>query len=120
MRQAKVIRSDGRTLLERCGVVETPGEAMTGLLSRASLAPDEGLWFPRHSSVHTFFMPFAIDVAFLDHRGKVIAQYHGLRPWRHTWIHLRSLRGGILEASAGMLARAAVKEGEELRLCPST
>lgn len=117
---AKVIRKDGSTLIERCGFTETPAERMQGLLGRDSLDASEGLWFPNHSSVHTFFMRFAIDVAFLDHQGKVVALYHSLRPWRHTWIHLSALRGGILEASAGLFARSGLREGEELAICLST
>ncbi len=120
MKTAKVLRGDGSTLVERCGVVETAFEAMAGLLPRSSLAGDEGLWFRNHSSVHTFFMRFAIDVAFVDGAGRVIAVYHSLKPWRHTWIHPVALRGGILEASAGLFRRAGLERGEELRLCLSS
>ncbi len=117
MKKARVLRGDGTTLVERCGLVETPAEAMAGLLPRSSLENDEGLWFRNHSSVHTFFMRFAIDVAFVDGSGRVIALYHSLKPWRHTWVHPFALRGGILEASAGLFRRAGIEKGEELRLC---
>jgi len=118
---AKVLcRKDGRTLIGRCGVMETPAQRMKGLLGHSSLPEDEGLWFPHETSVHTFFMRFPIDVAFLDRRGRVIALYHSLRPWRHTWIHPFALGGGTLEGCAGLFERAGLKKGEELEICHSS
>ncbi len=114
----KVVRKDGSQLLPRCFVMSTPTERMKGLLGRTSLPVDEALWFPHETSVHTFFMKFAIDVAFLDRRGRVLALYHSLKPWRHTWIHLFAIGGGTLEASAGLFARVGLKKGEELEVCP--
>jgi uncharacterized membrane protein (UPF0127 family) len=114
------MRGNGITLIERCGLVETPTEAMAGLLPRKSLAQDEGLWFRNHSSVHTFFMRFAIDVAFVDKSGRIVALYHSLKPWRHTWIHVSALRGGILETRAGLFRSEKIEMGEELRLCLSS
>ncbi len=116
---AKIIRSrDGSVLIAHCGVMETPSERMKGLLGRAGLPEEEGLWFPHETSVHTFFMKFAIDVAFLNRKGKVIALYHSLRPWRHTWIHLTALGGGTIEASPGLFAKRGIELGEELEVCP--
>ncbi len=117
---AKVIRKDGSVLLARCGVMETPAQRMKGLLGRESLESGEGLWFPHETSVHTFFMKFAIDVAFLDRKGRVVALYHSLKPWRHTWFHITALGGGTIEASAGLFESAGVKKGEELRVCPTS
>jgi uncharacterized membrane protein (UPF0127 family) len=90
------------------------------LLTRASLAEDEGLWFPHNTSVHTFFMRFPIDVAFLGRQGEVIAVYHALKPWRHTWVHPFASFGGILETGAGVFRRAGLKKGERLRVCLSS
>ena len=118
MKLGKILRKDGSALVPRCGLTETPAERARGLLSHASLPEEEGLWFPHHSSVHTFFMKFPIDVAFVDRKGRVIALYHSLRPWRHTWIHPFALGGGIVEASAGVFAKAGLMLGEELRVCP--
>ncbi len=118
MIKGRVLRSDGTTLLERCGITETSAERMTGLLARTKLDADEGLWFPKSTSAHMFFMKFAIDIAFLDGKGRVIAIYHDLKPWRLTWIHPFAAMGGMLETSAGCFQRAGIKKGEELRVCP--
>jgi uncharacterized membrane protein (UPF0127 family) len=117
----KVLRRGGgeSPLIARCQITESSAERMQGLLGRDSLAADEALWFPHCTSIHTFFMRFPIDVAFLDRGGRVIALYHALSPWRHTWIHLFALGGGTLEASAGIFAKAGLKKGEELLICPT-
>lgn len=38
--------------------------------------------FPQCSSVHTAFMSFPIDIAFIDERGRVLALHEGVGPWR--------------------------------------
>ena len=113
----KIMREDGSTLLDRCGITETAAERMAGLLPRDSLGEEEGLWFANSTSAHTFFMRFAIDIAFLDRRGRVIAIYESLKPWRLTWIHPMAAGGGMLEAGAGRFRRAGLQKGEELRVC---
>jgi uncharacterized protein len=104
--------------IARCQIMETSAEKMQGLLGRSSLEESEAFWFPHSTSIHTFFMKFAIDVAFLDGKGRVIALYHSLGPWRHTWIHPFALGGGTLEARAGLFAKAGLQKGEELSVCP--
>lgn len=117
MKMCKVLRNDGSLFIGRCGVMNTPAERMKGLLGHTSLSDDEGLWFPHETSVHTFFMKFSIDVAFINKKGEVIALYHSLKPWRHTWIHLGALGGGTLEAAPGVFAKVGLQKGEELEIC---
>ena len=38
--------------------------------------------FPRCSSVHTCFMAYPIDIAFIDRDGNILARYENVRPWR--------------------------------------
>jgi uncharacterized membrane protein (UPF0127 family) len=45
-------------------------------------AADEPLLIPRCRSVHTAGMRFAIDVVFLDARGRVVRVAPAVRPWR--------------------------------------
>jgi uncharacterized membrane protein (UPF0127 family) len=107
-----------RVILPECEVTTNAWERMKGLLPKSSLAEGEGLYLAPCTSVHTFFMRFAIDVAFLDRSGRVLALYDGLKPWRLSGFHLTA--AGVLEAPAGSLARAGVVKGEVLTLCPST
>ncbi|MGZ3692772.1 MAG: DUF192 domain-containing protein [Bdellovibrionota bacterium] len=100
-------------LLEKCRVTTNAFERMYGLLPRKSLEPGEALWIKPTTSIHTFFMRFTIDVAFLDRAGKVIRVYSHLKPWRHSRIHF--FAAGAIEAGAGALA--GVQEGEVLEIC---
>jgi len=65
--------------------VESFGARLRGMLGRQPLAAN-GLplvmAFPRCSSVHTCFMAYPIDIAFIDARGYVLVCYENVRPWR--------------------------------------
>jgi uncharacterized membrane protein (UPF0127 family) len=103
-------------LLGRCLATENSWERLRGLLGRSALAPDEGLWIRPCTGVHTFFMKFEMDVAFLDRKGRVIKVVSRMKPWRHSAIYF--FAAGALEAAGGALA--GVREGEVLELCPSS
>ena len=72
-------------------------DRLVGLLSRAQLPDDEGLWFPKCSAVHTFGMRFSIDVLFLDADCRVV-KVVTMDPWR-----VQNVRGAdsVLELGAG-------------------
>lgn len=53
-----------------------------GLLARKPLRDAEALYLAPCSSVHTMFMRYPIDVAFLDAKGRVLKVVPGLQPWR--------------------------------------
>jgi uncharacterized protein len=88
---------------------------MCGLLPRASLGDQEGLFIAPTNSVHTFFMRFPMDAAFLDRGGKVVALYDSMKPWRISGIHFSAV--SVLETGAGVLSKAGVKKGEVLEIC---
>ncbi|MBY0372166.1 DUF192 domain-containing protein [bacterium] len=51
-------------------------------MMKRSIGADEGLFFPRCNSIHTFFMRFPIDVVFVDAGGRVVDVVEALAPWR--------------------------------------
>jgi uncharacterized membrane protein (UPF0127 family) len=55
---------------------------LRGLLFRAALRPGEALLLKPCAAVHTAFMTYPIDVAFLDRRGTIRKIVPGLTPWR--------------------------------------
>ena len=63
------------------------------------------------SAVHTFFMRFPIDLAFLDREGVVLKIGAGVRPWRIAFCWGAFC---VLELPAGMLARQDVVVGDRL------
>jgi uncharacterized membrane protein (UPF0127 family) len=111
------VRRTGALLCERLERADTWRARLVGLLGRDGLAPGEGLLLDPCNSVHTFFMRFTIDVAFLDAAGAVVAICPRLRPWRATRVHLRARR--TLELPAGALEAAAVAVGDVLVEAPA-
>jgi hypothetical protein len=81
---------------------------MKGLLGRASLAADEGLFIPDCSSIHTWFMQFPIDVVFFDANMAVCRVAPGLRPWR---LAIGWGARHIVELPAGGAAAAGLTPG---------
>ena len=67
--------------MSRIEVADTFCHRLRGLMLRRPLPPGDGLLLTRTSSVHTCFMRFALDVTFLDGRGRVLREVR-LAPWR--------------------------------------
>ena len=106
---------DGAVLCERLVLGESFGQRLMGLMGRASLPPDEGLWLPT-SSIHMFFMRFPIDALCVgkadeDGRRPVVGLRHDLPPWRGIVLPVRRAEG-VIELPAGTLARHDVVEGD--------
>ena len=59
--------------------------------------------------IHTLGMRFAIDVAYVDRRGRVLS-VREMKPWRVGMPRLRSRR--VLEAAAGSFARWNLRAGD--------
>jgi len=87
----------------------TAWQRLRGLLGGPPLARGEALWLDPCRAVHTAGMRYAIDVAFVDGRGRVVRVVRGLRPWRCAWcLRARSaveLRAGQAGAAHGGVAR---------------
>lgn len=111
-------KSDGTVLFSDCAFAQSALERMVGLLSKSQLNNKQALWISPCTSIHTFFMRFSIDAAFLNKEGRVIAVYEALKPWRFSFIHFRAI--GVLEAKAGSFQALGLKKGEVLEICPSS
>lgn len=106
------------TLLgDRVEVAESWFSRLKGLLGRDGLAEGGGLHIVPCNSIHMFFMRFAIDVAFLDHEGKVVRAVHAIKPWRATRVYLDA--HSALELPAGTLARSQTQDGDLLKMEPT-
>ncbi|MCY3662711.1 MAG: DUF192 domain-containing protein [bacterium] len=82
-----------------------------GLLGRDAL--EGALWLPRTRSVHTLGMRFAIDVAYCDAEGRVLAIVT-MRRWRLGRPRLRAR--SVVEAQAGNLQRWGITVGSTLEV----
>lgn len=83
---------------------------MRGLLGRSGLDAGAALAIEPCTSIHTFFMKFAIDAVFLDRAGRIVRALPALRPWRATRIYPRAQQ--VVELPEGTLARTATLEGD--------
>ena len=90
-----------------------------GLMGRASLEADEGLYLPVNS-IHMLFMRFPIDALFLDAPDaagvqRVVAVRPGLRPWAGLVMPVRGA-SSVVELPAGAVERAGLAVGDAVRL----
>ncbi|MCW8207126.1 DUF192 domain-containing protein [Verminephrobacter aporrectodeae subsp. tuberculatae] len=74
------------------------------------------LLIARCTSVHSCFMRYALDLVYLDTRGRITRQVPALAPWRCSW-------GGpgaahVLEMPAGAIASQGLEPGMQLRPWP--
>jgi hypothetical protein len=63
------------------------------------------------NAIHTFFMRFPIDVAFVSREGRIVKIVSDLRPWRIA----AAWRGyGVMEMTAGSFDRSGTLTGDSL------
>jgi uncharacterized protein len=87
-----------------------------GLLGRGSLSDGDGLILAPCNSIHTFFMQFAIDVAFVRRDGRVVKIRKTVRPWRVS-AAVRAF--AVLELPVGVLDRTDTQVDDLLQLTPT-
>ena len=86
-----------------------------GLLGVDGFQPGRALIIAPTNAIHTWFMRFPIDVAFVARDGRVVKVRHGLRPWRMSG----AIRGyAVIELPAGTLAAADTVAEDVLSLEP--
>jgi hypothetical protein len=84
-----------------------------GLLGRDSLAEGAAMIIAPTNAIHTFWMRFAIDVAFVRRNGEVVKIHEALAPWRAA---VGATAYAAIELPAGALRRADVRVGDVLNL----
>jgi uncharacterized membrane protein (UPF0127 family) len=106
---AKLIR-DGEVLSE-VEIAATLKARLRGLIGSKHF---EGLLLLRPAnSVHTFFMRFPIDVAFLDRNLKII-DITAMKPWRIGWP--RSKARSVMEARQGLYDEWNLRVGDVVEI----
>jgi len=83
----------------------------TGLLHRDSLPEGSALIIAPSNAIHTFFMRFDIDVAFVAKDGRVVKVRSAVPPWRMSGA-LRAY--AVVELPAGTLVRTETRAGDRL------
>jgi uncharacterized membrane protein (UPF0127 family) len=103
----------GATLATAVEMAVTRTERRRGLLGRNSLAPSGALVLSPCWAIHTAFMRFAIDVVFVDRRGRTVRVVRDLPPWR---VAVAPRAQAAIELAAGSLGASDLRIGDELTL----
>ncbi|MDX6591736.1 MAG: uncharacterized protein QOJ13_932 [Gaiellales bacterium] len=108
---ARIRLERGPVVCEK-GVLATGAWTRTkGLLGRAGLDDDEGLWIQPTSSIHMWFMRFPIDVIWTAADGRVLKLVENLGTWRMSYCRGAKV---ALELPVGAIARSGVQVGDHL------
>ncbi len=114
---ARVInRARGTVLAEQAETARTWWTRGKGLLGRKGLPTGGGLIIEPCSSIHTWFMAFPIDVAFVAADGRVVRTAPALAPWRFGPF-ARGVRY-VVELPAGALAASGTVADDYLDILP--
>jgi uncharacterized membrane protein (UPF0127 family) len=108
--------ANGMELGWRVGIADRWWSRLRGLLGRPPLGDGEGLLLVPCRSVHMLGMTFALDVAFLDSHGQVIAVYPDLQPGSRTRWHKHARYA--LELAPGALVATHTEVGTTLEWGP--
>ena len=104
---------NGRVLASDLIVAFDSKTRKTGLLKHDSLADGSAMLIAPTNAVHTFFMRFPIDIAFVSREGLIVKTYSALPPWRIA----AALRAhAVIEMPAGTLARNETEVGDILSI----
>jgi uncharacterized protein len=113
---ALVNRQTSQTISSSVEVAATRRTRRRGLLGRDRMDPSEALILAPCCAIHTAFMRFAIDVIFVDAKGRVLKIVRELPPWRMAIVPRAH---AVIELPAGSLKRREVKVGDSVELAPA-
>lgn len=105
----------GAVLADRIHGAFDSGARRAGLLGRDTFPDGHAMVIAPTNAVHTFFMRFPIDLAFVDKNGQVVKTCAAVKPWRLA-AALRAF--AVIELPAGSLARSDTAKGDRLSIAP--
>ena len=106
-----------RVISEKCELARTFWSRGRGLLGRDGLDEGQGLLIYPSSSIHTFFMRFAIDVIFVDRDDRVVGLREAMPPGL-PYAGARKARY-VIELRPGVIRTSETCVGDQLRVTPS-
>jgi len=112
----------GTILATRLETADSLWAKFMGLMGRASLDPDAGLWLPDSNGIHMMFMRFPIDAIFVGRPDaaaggarRVISVHPGLQAWLGLVPLIRGAHG-VLELPVGTIVRTGTVPGDHVEL----
>ncbi len=103
----------GAVLATRVERATTFLDRAIGFLARATLHPDEGLWFERCRAIHTIGMRICIDVIFVDRQRRIVGIHREVKPFR---LAVCPAATDVIELGAGAIVGCDILIGDRLEL----
>lgn len=105
-------RSRGTLLGSHVRLADRLWSRVRGYLARPEPEEGEGILLVPCNAVHTFGVPFPLDILFLGADGTVLDTEEELRPWR--WTRRVSRARYVLEVPSGTIRASETERGDEL------
>lgn len=112
MKKVTIVRNSTE-IVSNVGWAQSFFDRLVGLMFKEEKDVASGLLIEPCKSIHTFFMKFSLDVAFLDSKNKVVRVIYGMRPWRMTRTYFTA--STVLEVRAGLLPKD-LSRGDQLEV----
>jgi uncharacterized membrane protein (UPF0127 family) len=116
MKVVQVVNETRDTIVcPKCSIADGFLTRVRGLMWRADLPADEGLWIIPCPSIHMFNMKFAIDAIFLTADGTVTDIVEGIKPGK-TYV-AKANQGNAhstVEVAVGTVGRSGTQIGDKL------
>ena len=106
----------GRVLAWRVRRADNWLDRTVGFLPRASIAPEEGLWFENCHAVHTIGMRTALDLVFLDRENRVVKVEPNVTPHK-LYVGARCAHT-VAEFGPGFAKANPLEPGDQLVIEP--
>ena len=103
----------GRVVATRVELALDSQSRRRGLLGRDEFEKGAALIIAPCSSIHTFFMRFAIDVVFVSRDGRVLKTFSTLVPWRMAFSFGAF---AVIELPAGALSQLEPRRGDVMQV----
>lgn len=113
MKKCQLKIKNGVIVSHKITIAENFYDRLKGLMFTKEISCNEAIWIRDCQSIHTFFMYFPIDVAFINSDLKVVRVIRGMKPWRMSWFYFKA--DSVIEMKSGCMP-ASVVEGKELEL----
>lgn len=104
----------GEIIAENVHFADSWWQRLIGLIPKAIVKPDDGLWFRDCWAIHTIGMRAHLDVIFLDEKERVVRTIQDVPPHRPAVICVGAHH--VVELGAGALDGRDVLAGDRLVL----
>jgi hypothetical protein len=110
-------KGDGTLVAAQVELADHLLKQMVGLMFRRGIPESYAmvfdLYLEQRISIHMLFVPFPIDIVFLDRDRRIVDARQGLRPWIGLAFSRRPARYAI-ELPARAIERHSLREGDTL------